>query len=97
MADVHYNVSVYDYKRNKLCDLYDSQNHLDGQAYDIKHTEPIDGIDTLDFVIPYRINSSVPSGAASRKKEVQMEIFEKRVSDPSDRRKQGILVCCSAA
>lgn len=62
MADVHYNISVYDYKRNKLCDLYDSQNDLIGQAFDIHHEEPIDGIDFLDFSIPYKIRiNDIPS------------------------------------
>ena len=50
------NIGVYDYNRNKLCDLYDSSGHIDGQAYKISWTRNIDGIPSLSFTIPYRID-----------------------------------------
>ena len=50
-------ISVFDYARNKLCDLYDSQYDLDGQAYGITfETNMTDGIKSLSFSIPYKID-----------------------------------------
>ena len=52
-------ISVYNYSREKLCDLYDSQNDLSGQAYGITFdTNLTDGIKSLSFSIPYKINGS---------------------------------------
>ena len=53
----HESISVYDYDRIKLCDLYDSNNDLIGQAYDITVTKNIDGTHALEFKLPYIINS----------------------------------------
>ena len=56
---VYATLGIYDYDRRKICDLYDSQNHLDGQAYDIQFIEEMkDGTQTLSFSIPYMIDSS---------------------------------------
>ena len=53
-------ISVYDYSQNKLCDLYDSQNNLTGQAFGIKYKRNIeDGVKSLTFSIPYMIDSEV--------------------------------------
>ena len=52
-------LGIYDYDRNKLCDLYDSQNHLAGQAYNIQWVKNYNGIPTLTFVIPYKVENKV--------------------------------------
>ena len=50
-------LAVFDYAHKKLCDLYDSQNNLDGQAFDITfETNMTDGIKSLSFTIPYKID-----------------------------------------
>lgn len=54
----HETIGVFDYQRNKLCDLYDSQNDLVGQAYGIKVTTDWNGTHTLEFNIPYVIDAS---------------------------------------
>lgn len=57
MAEVIASMGVYDYNRNKLCELYDSQNNIRGQAYGITFTESMaDGVKTLDFSIPYMVD-----------------------------------------
>lgn len=57
MAETVSAMGVYDYSGNKLCDLYDSQNDLRGQAFNIFYEENItDGIRTLSFSIPYMID-----------------------------------------
>lgn len=48
----YYSLGIYDYNREKICDLYDSQVELIGQAYQIIHSENIDGYRTLEFDIP---------------------------------------------
>ena len=54
MSDGKYsNVAIFDYDRQKICDLYDSKAELEGQAFGIAHTRPLDGLDTLSFSIPY--------------------------------------------
>lgn len=52
----HETIGVYDYDRNKLCDLYDSQNDLIGQAYEIRVSKDWNGNNTLEFCIPYMLN-----------------------------------------
>ena len=54
---VYTNISAFDYSGNKLCDLYDSQNHMDGQAYSITLKSPLDGLKTLTFTIPYTLRN----------------------------------------
>ena len=49
----HETIAVFDYDRKKLCDLYDSQNDLIGQAYDIVVSTDFNGMHTLEFKIPY--------------------------------------------
>ena len=58
-------VGVYDYERHKLCDLYDSQVELEGQAYNIQHIRNQDGVDQLTFNIPYMtdLGSNPPEAA----------------------------------
>ena len=51
-------ISVFDFKKNKLCDLYDSQNDLAGQVYGAEWTRNIkDGLQTLSFSVPYKVNN----------------------------------------
>lgn len=55
MTEIIASMGVYDYGKNKLCDLYDSQNNLRGQAYNITFKQSMqDGIHTLTFSLPYR-------------------------------------------
>ena len=49
----HETLGVYDYDREKICDLYDSRTELIGQAYDIKVSKDINGQNTLEFSLPY--------------------------------------------
>ena len=57
MAEIVSSLGVYDYSGNKLCELYDSQNDIRGQAYGISFTEAMaDGVKTLDFTIPYMVD-----------------------------------------
>ena len=56
MAD-HYSLGVYDYDRQKICELYDSNVDLVGQAYDIKITEEQNGYHTLEFSIPFMVDA----------------------------------------
>lgn len=57
MAEIIASMGVYDYSNNKLCELYDSQNNVRGQAYGITFTEAMsDGVKTLDFSIPYMVD-----------------------------------------
>ena len=53
------NVGVYDYEGNKLCDLFDSQVNLIGQAFGIEHIENGDGVGTLTFSIPYMVDKKL--------------------------------------
>lgn len=52
----HETLGIFDYQRNKICDLYDSQNDLIGQAYGIKVTTEWNGMHTLEFNIPYVVS-----------------------------------------
>lgn len=57
MAEIVSAMGVYDYSGNKLCDLYDSQNDLRGQAYNIFFERNLtDGVKVLTFSIPYMID-----------------------------------------
>ncbi len=49
----HETLGIYDYDREKICDLYDSRTELIGQAYNIKVTKDINGQNTLEFSLPY--------------------------------------------
>ena len=55
----HETLGIYDYQQHKLCDLYDSQIDLVGQAYSIVVTEENNGNHTLEFSIPYM---ALPNG-----------------------------------
>lgn len=54
----HYSLGIYDYDRTKICELYDSNVDLLGQAYDIKYTEDDEGYHTLEFNIPFMIDAT---------------------------------------
>ena len=52
-------LAVFDYANKKLCDLYDSQNDLAGQAYNISFKQNMkDGIKELEFTIPFMIDDA---------------------------------------
>ena len=55
----HETIAVFDYDRKKLCDLYDSQNDLVGQAYDIVVSTDFSGEHTLEFKIPYIVDANL--------------------------------------
>lgn len=50
------NIGIYNYEKTKLCDLYDSQGDIRGQAYNISWTKANDGLNTLSFTIPYKVD-----------------------------------------
>lgn len=52
----HYTLGIYDYDREKICELYDSNLDFVGQAYDITNTEQTNGLHSLSFSIPYMID-----------------------------------------
>lgn len=45
-------LSVYDYNRKKLCDLYDSHVQAQGQAHDIIYREELNGWKEVSFSLP---------------------------------------------
>lgn len=55
--DKHETLAIYNYNREKICDLYDSQVQLDGEAFDITVTTEINGYHTLSFSIPLIVTS----------------------------------------
>lgn len=57
----HKTIGIYDYNKKKICDLYDSNIQLEGQAYNITHKEDIEGRQTLTFTIPYLIDLNMVS------------------------------------
>ena len=59
----HYSLGVYDYDQNKVCELYDSEVELVGQAFDIKYSVDMNGYHTLDFSIPYMIDGAKVVGS----------------------------------
>ena len=61
----HYSLGVYDYDRQKICELYDSNVDLVGQAYDIKVTDEQNGYHTLEFSIPYMVDAEKLVGSAN--------------------------------
>lgn len=57
MKEIYASLDVFDYSGNKLCGLYDSQNDIVGQAYDVQYSfNMTDGISELTFNIPYMID-----------------------------------------
>lgn len=52
----HIKLDVYNYKRQKLCCLYDSSLEAKGQPHDITFTDSITGQKTLSFTLPYVID-----------------------------------------
>ena len=54
---MHRSISVYDYNRKKVCDLYDSYSAARGQAYNIAETEEIkEGWKELTFELPFSVD-----------------------------------------
>ena len=50
----HVTLSICDYNRRKLCDLYDSMlGNVQGQAYDIVYTNELNGWQEISFTLPY--------------------------------------------
>ena len=78
----HYSLGIYDYDRTKICELYDSNVDLLGQAYDIKYTKDDEGYHALaqaiilqaikDFKPAYRRLKTHPDDkpATARVKEI---------------------------
>lgn len=55
----HETIGIFDYDRNKICDIYDSQIDLVGQAYDISVVKEWNGTHSLSFKLPYMMSESV--------------------------------------
>ena len=53
------NVGIFDYDREKICDLYDSQADVQGSAYDIEFIKNYNGVHTLSFKLPYKYNGEI--------------------------------------
>lgn len=53
------NISVFDYDREKICDLYDSQNDMPGSAYNIDFVKNYNGVHTLSFSLPYKVGNEI--------------------------------------
>lgn len=51
----HTTLSVFDYKNNKVCELYDSNSLAVGRPHDIELTKDRNGDKTLKFNMPYLI------------------------------------------
>lgn len=49
-------LAVFDYRRVKVCDLYDSATEAQGQAYDLTFTEELNGWKELSFTLPLMVN-----------------------------------------
>ena len=55
--EIRSSLAIFNYSNKKLCDLYDSQNDLAGQAYGIERTiNMTDGVKELTFSIPYMVD-----------------------------------------
>lgn len=52
----HITLSIYDYSRNKLCDIYDSENEFSGHAYDISVLDEIGGWKEVTFTLPFMVD-----------------------------------------
>lgn len=52
----HISQDVFNYKRNKLCNLYDSSLNSPGQAYDIIFTNELNGWKEVSFNIPFIVD-----------------------------------------
>lgn len=55
MKDHYFALSVYDYGRTKLCDLYDGNVDVAGQAQNIKLTYEIGGWKEMSFTLPTKV------------------------------------------
>jgi hypothetical protein len=53
----HISIGVYNYKGEKLCDLYDSDIQAQGQAYNIAYVQELSGWKQLTFNLPFIIDS----------------------------------------
>ena len=52
----HISQDIFNYKRNKLCNLYDSSLNSPGQAYDIIFTNELTGWKEISFNMPFLID-----------------------------------------
>ena len=59
----HYSLGIYDYDRKKICELYDSNVELLGQAYDISVSVDMNGAHTLEFSLPYMVDATKVEGS----------------------------------
>ena len=77
----HVSLSVFNYNRKKLCDLYDSAIRADGQAYDIILTSELNGWKEISFNIPYMINKFTNFRWKFIRNEYQLRL---RIDDKED-------------
>ena len=63
----YFSLGIYNYDREKICDLYDSNVELIGQAYNIIYSVDRSGYHSLEFEIPRTIDdvSSLSGGAGA--------------------------------
>lgn len=68
----HVALSICDYNRKKLCDLYDSSvASVQGQAFDIVHTSELKGWKEVSFVLPYWART--PKGGKAAQKNFRWD------------------------
>lgn len=77
----HVSLSVFNYSRKKLCDLFDSAIRADGQAYDIILTSELNGWKEISFNIPYMINKFTNFRWKFIRNEYQLRL---RIDDKED-------------
>lgn len=56
VTNEHISLAVYDHYRQKVCDLYDSDVKVDGQAYQIQYTSELNGWQEVSFKLPFLSN-----------------------------------------
>lgn len=67
-------IGIYGYDRNKICDLYDSESSIHGQAYDISFEKNANGVPMLSFNIPYIIDNEANFRWQYLKSEYQIKM-----------------------
>lgn len=52
----HVALDIFDYNRNKVCNIYDSSIQADGQAHNIVFKNSLKGPKELSFNLPFTID-----------------------------------------
>lgn len=52
----HVSLAIFNYSKEKLCELYDSAIQADGQAYDIEYEQELNGWQQLTFRLPFVVD-----------------------------------------